>query len=293
LPVGWESRFLHEPDRMQAEKSALQSLWADASHDITSSRILLPHLRCSGRIIAKSSFVLCGVIEADAIFKSRLVSAKWKFREGQRVKKGNTVCTLSGNCRSALACERTALNYLSLLSGIATKCAQARKKYGKWRVSATRKALPGLSDSCTRAVKIGGCLTHRVNLSDAILIKDNHIAAIMKERKMKKEEAIRLALSAFEPGKFVEIEVSTLREAIAAAKAGASALLVDNTTPAQLKKIAREARRINRKLIIEASGGITLANAGKYLRAGADFISTSELTMRIEPANLSLEIDVF
>ncbi len=288
--MGWIGNFLQEPDRLHAERTALESLWADASHDITSYRTIAPHFRCKGRIIAKSHFVLCGVLEAEAIFRSRLVLASWKFKEGQKVKKGKTVCILSGNCRAILACERTALNYLSLLSGIATKCLQASKKYGKWRLSATRKTLPHLSDSEKRAVRVGGCLTHRMSLGDGILVKDNHIAAIMKERRVKKEEAIRVAIAAFEANKFVEIEVSSPRQAIAAAEAGAAAILADNTTPKQLRKIAKAVRAINRKIIIESSGGITLKNAGKYLRAGATFASTSELTMRVEPANLSLEI---
>lgn len=288
--MGWIGNFLQEPGRLHAERIALESLWADASHDITSYRTIAPHFRCKGKIAAESSFTLCGVLEAEAIFRSRLVRASWKFREGQCVKKGKTVCILSGNCRAILACERTALNYLSLLSGIATKCSQASKKYGKRRISATRKTLPRLSDSEKRAVGVGGCLTHRLTLADGILVKDNHIAAIMRERKVGKEGAIRLAIAAFEAGRFVEIEVSSLRGAVAAAKSGAAAVLIDNVSPKKFKKIAAAVRKISKKIVVEASGGITLANAGKYLRAGATFASTSELTMKIEPANLSLEM---
>ncbi|HIH30183.1 TPA: carboxylating nicotinate-nucleotide diphosphorylase [Candidatus Micrarchaeota archaeon] len=291
--MGWQGNFLQEPNRVEAEKTALQSLWEDASHDITSSRAIPPHLRCSGRIVAKSNFALCGLLEANAIFKSRLVKASWRYKEGQRVKKGRVVCTVAGNCRAVLACERTALNYLSLLSGISTKCAFASKMFGKWKISATRKTLPHLSDSEKRAVKIGGCLTHRMRLGDGILVKDNHIAAIMNDRKVKRAEAVKIAVSSFEKGKFVEIEVSSVRDAVAAAESGAGAILVDNVSPNLLRKIARQARKINRKTVIESSGGISLKNAGKFLRAGATFCSTSELTMRIEPANLSLEIDYF
>ncbi len=288
-----EGKFNREPDRMASEKAALSELWRDSCHDITSSRAIQHHLHCSGKITAKSSFVLCGVQEAEAVFQSRLVKTEWKYREGQKVKKGKVVCRLHGNCRAVLACERTALNYLSLLSGIATKSVAASKKFGKWKISATRKTPPGLSDSCKRAVKVGGCLTHRMGLSDGILVKDNHIAAIMKGRRVKKEEAVKIAVSSFEPDKFVEIEVSSLRQAVAAAQSGAKAILADNVSPKRLRKIARAVRAINRRITIEASGGITLENAGNYLRAGADFASTSELTMKIEPANLSLEIDSF
>ena len=289
--MGLQTYFNGNPSDSVARKAALSALALDASKDITSVRCITSGASCSGRIIAKSSFVLCGIVEADAVFRSRKVRVKWKYSEGAKVRKGNAVATVKGNCRSVLACERTALNYLALLSGIATKSANAAKKYGEWKIAATRKTSPLLSDSEKRAVKVGGCLTHRMNLADGILIKDNHIAAIMKLRKCGKEKAIYFAVKSFGKHSFVEIEVSTVSEAISAAWAGAKAILVDNVTPAALKKIAKAARSINHRIIIEASGGITLSNAGRYLRAGADFVSTSELTMKIEPANLSLEID--
>ncbi len=279
--------FNRKPDAARAKKTALQSLALDARKDITSETCIPKAIRCSGSIVAKSDFVLCGVVEANAIFSSRKIAAKWKFSEGRKVKRGSVICRLSGNCRAVLACERTALNYISLLSGIATKCAEASRKYGKGRIAATRKILPMLSDSEKRAVKAGGCLTHRLNLSDGILVKDNHLAAIMGAKKVGKEEAIEIAISSFRRNGFVEVEVSSASEAVAAAKAGANAILIDNVSPGE---IAKAARKINHGIIIEASGGITLANAGKYLKAGADFVSTSELTMKIEPANLSLEI---
>jgi nicotinate-nucleotide pyrophosphorylase (carboxylating) len=132
-----------------------------------------------------------------------------------------------------------------------------------------------------------------MDLSDGILVKDNHLAAIMRTRRVAKEKAIGIAVFALKRTDFVEIEVSSLSEAVAAVKAGAMAILVDNVSPAELRKIANAARKIKRSIIIEASGGITLSDAGRYLKAGADFVSTSELTMAIKPANLSLEIDSF
>ena len=285
--------FARRPELALARKAALAALAQDAFRDATSSRCIGIRMHCSGRIVAKSDFVLCGIVEAGAIFAGRKVRAAWKFREGQQVKRGSEVCFVSGRCRDVLACERTALNYLSLLSGIATKADAASKKYGRWKIAATRKTIPLLSHSEKRAVLLGGCLTHRLDLSDGILVKDNHIAAIMREKKVGKEKAIRLALASFGPKEFVEIEVSSVGQAVAASEAGAKAVLVDNVAPPLLEKIAKEARRINRKTIIEASGGISLKNAGKYLKAGADFVSSSELTMKTEPADLSLEIDAF
>ncbi len=286
-PLG---NFIRKPSLRIARKGALAALAEDARRDATGERCVPPSLRCSARILAESDFTLCGIVEAGAIFASRKVRAKWKFREGQEVRKGSTLCIVAGNCRAILACERAALNYLSLLSGIATKCAGASRKYGKWKISATRKTLPLLLHSEKRAVLVGGCLTHRLTLADGILVKDNHIAAIMNERGVGAQRAIEIICGKFHHGEAVEVEVSSQGAAVAAALAGASAILVDNVPPAMLRKIAAAVRKANPKIIIEASGGITLQNAGKYLKAGADFASTSCLTMRVEPANLSLEI---
>ncbi len=283
--------FLRRPSLANAKAIAKAALLQDAPHDITSDACIGAKARCTARIVAKSDFVLCGKEEAASVFGGMKVRAKWEFEEGQKVARGNTVCSLSGQARRILACERVALNYLMLLSGIATKSGAACEKYGRWKIAATRKTLPNLADSCKRAVLLGGCLTHRMGLADGILVKDNHIGAIMEGAGVSRLDAILLAVSSFPRGAFVEVEVSSASEAVAAAKGGAKAVLADNVSPGKLARMARAARGINPRIVVEASGGITLANAGKYLAAGADFVSTSELTMKIEPADLSLEID--
>lgn len=284
------ANFQKKPSRTLAAREALRALVQDASRDAT-GECLPKSMRCRGKIVAKSDFVLCGIVEAGAVFSKKGVRAKWNFSEGQNVRKGQVICEVSGNARGVLAAERTALNYLSLLSGIATASRRASEKYGRWKIAATRKTLPLLSHSQKRAVMVGGCLTHRLSLSDGYLVKDNHLAAIMKERRVGASRAIEIALGALSRGKFVEVEVSDEREAVAAACCGAGAILADNAPPTKLARMAKSARKASPGIIVEASGGITLANAGKYLRAGADFASTSELTMRPRPANLSLEID--
>jgi len=283
--------FVRELDDAAARKAALDAVRSDAAKDNTSRRCIPATMQASGRIVAKSDFTLCGVAEADAIFKSRGVRVNWRKHEGEFAKKGDDVCTVEGNARAILACERTVLNYLSLLSGIATKCRAASQKYGKWKISATRKTLPNLTHSQKRAVAIGGCLTHRLTLADGILVKDNHLAAIMEGEGAAREEAIAIAVGRFPRGAFVEVEVSSVNEALAAMRAGAKAILIDNLPEAKFAKVAKAARGENGRVVIEASGGIALANAGKYLEAGADFVSTSELTMKVAPANLSLEFD--
>jgi len=285
--------FLKKPSLAKAREAAMHALSQDAAADATSRQCIPAGAKCRGKIVAKSDFTLCGIVEADAIFKSRGVSVKWKFREGGGVKKGQTVCLFSGNARAILACERTALNYLSLLSGVASASAKASAKHGKWRIAATRKTIPLLMHSEKRAVALGWCLTHRLTLTDGILIKDNHVAAIMEEKGVDAARAVEIACGAFGLGEFFEVEVSSVETAVAAALCGAGAILADNVSPSELGKMAKAARAANPKIIVEASGGITVENAGKYLKAGADFCSTSCLTMKTAPANLSLEIDAF
>ncbi|MEM4633851.1 MAG: carboxylating nicotinate-nucleotide diphosphorylase [Candidatus Anstonellaceae archaeon] len=286
---GFEN-FRKKPSLREACRLALLALSQDAKRDIT-SRCIPKGLKCKGRIIAKSDFVLCGVVEAGAIFSKMEIKVRWHLKEGQEVRAGQAVCSLEGNARKILACERTALNYLCSLSGIATLCRKACQKYGKLRIAATRKTLPLLSHSQKRAVEAGGCLTHRLSLSDGYLLKDNHIAAIMAEKKVDSAQAIKIALERLPKSAFVEVEVSGIKEAISAAECKADALLVDNASVLQFRKIAVQARKVNPKIIIEASGGITLKNAGKYLEAGADFASTSQITMKAPPADMSLELD--
>jgi len=282
-------RFLRKTDLKKTRLSAISAFLSDAKKDATSERCIPTSFFCKGRIVAKSDFAVCGIVEADAIFKKRNVRAEWKRKEGQSAKKGEILCILKGQAQDVLACERTALNFLSLLSGISTKCSRASEKYGKWKIAATRKTLPDLAHSEKRAVALGGCLTHRLDLSDGIMVKDNHIAAIMKGKRVARTTAIEMAVRSFPRGSFVEVEVSSVSEALAAIRAGADAILVDNTAPKEFAKIAKGARKLNGKIIIEASGRITLENAGEYLKRGADFVSTSELTMDVAPADLSLE----
>ncbi|MCX8196853.1 MAG: carboxylating nicotinate-nucleotide diphosphorylase [Candidatus Micrarchaeota archaeon] len=284
------AKFSKKPSVAAAKKAACRALHEDAKKDPT-SRCIPPNAQCSAKIIAKSSLLLCGKLEAEEIFKAKKIKCNWNFDEGQHVPKGSTICLLEGGCRAILAAERSALNFLIVLSGIASFCNRLSEKYGKWRVAATRKTYPGLANSCKRAVSVGGCLTHRISLGDGILIKDNHLAAIAAQDGCTKAEAIKKALSGFSRKEFVQVEVSSMQEALAAVKSGAKAILVDNLPVLQFRKIARAARKENPAIVIEASGRITMQNAGRYLKAGADFVSMSSTVLGTPPADLSLEIE--
>jgi nicotinate-nucleotide pyrophosphorylase (carboxylating) len=190
---------------------------------------------------------------------------------------GARVLTLSGDLRRILGVERTMLNYLMHLSGVATATARAVKASGGrsgLQVYATRKTLPGLRDAEKAAVIHGGGHPHRRDLSSAVLIKTPHLAVLPVE------EAVRRARSATRAGTVIEVEVRRPTEALRAARAGASALLIDNRTPAQVRAIVRtlESARLRGRVWLELSGGITAERLPRYRRTGADAASLGSLT---------------
>ncbi|MFH1106813.1 MAG: carboxylating nicotinate-nucleotide diphosphorylase [Candidatus Micrarchaeota archaeon] len=242
--------------------------------------------------------VLAGVLEAAAVFKAAGVAAKPLVKEGTAFRKGRKLIVLTGNAGGILAAERTALDCLMVLSGIATETRALSRRFGR-RIAATRKSHPGFSAAEKRAVQVGGGLTHRLSLSDAILVKDNYVEAIARHRKISYTAAlrwsVRQALAFRERGRglaFVEVEVRNRREALAAAEAGARAILLDNMRARQVGLAVKAVRRIHPGIVIEASGGITPKNAGKFLAAGADFASIGSLTLHSRPIDMSLVLDL-
>ncbi|MFH0749061.1 MAG: carboxylating nicotinate-nucleotide diphosphorylase [Candidatus Bathyarchaeota archaeon] len=261
-------------------------------------------------IITKANGVLCGLLEAKSIFEEGGLEFNSEKMEGDILKKGDTVAKVRGNVQELLKRERIALNYLQILSGIATATNRIVRKY-PGKVAGLRKTHPGLGYSEKRAIKVGGGFTHRLGLYDGMLIKDNHLAAITKEifkngpiNEDKKVEAIREALQRAKKYKvdkqltacFIEIEVESLKQAIAAAKfyreeGMLDIILLDNMSA----KIAAECvkgirREAGQKVLIESSGGITLKNIGSYCEAGVDIISTSKITLSAEPLDMSMKI---
>lgn len=276
------SYFLVMPSLDVCKKAALNALISDGKKDITSN-FIPKNYYCKAYILAKSNFYLCGMIEAKEIFKKRNIKTLWKFKEGDYVKKGQKICFLEGNAREILRCERTALNFLSILSGITTKSKKISEKYGKYKVAATRKTHPLLAACEKRAVMIGGCLSHRITLADRILVKDNHLAIL---RKLKKNPFDLLK------NKQAEIEVSNIRDAKLVAIQKFYAILLDNLPIKKFRKIVRVIRKLNKEIIIEASGRIKENEINKYLKAGANIVSTSSLILNSKPADISLEISL-
>ena len=254
--------------------------------DITSDNIFTPADGARAVVRAKEDLVLCGMEVARQVFE--IVDPSVRFtplkKDGDDVKKGEDVLELSGPALSILKGERTALNFMQRLSGIASASrayARVGEKYGVMIVD-TRKTQPGMRRLDKYAVRVGGARNHRMTLADSVMIKDNHIAAAGSITKA--VEKIKAAI-----GHTPKIEVETetpaqVREALAA---GADIIMLDNMTPDQ----AKECKQIvNGKALIEISGGVTLENLEAYCQAGPDVISSGALTHSVPSKDLSLKI---
>ena len=255
--------------------------------DVTSEAVIPEGTKARAVIIAKQDGVIAGVEEAKALFEHFGVKVDVKKRDGEEVGKGDVILELEGSARSILLVERTALNVMGRMSGIATEVRKLVEKVRavnpRVRVAGTRKTL--LKPIDKRAIIIGGGEPHRFSLSDAILIKDNHLALVPLE------EAIRRA-KAFSVYKVVEVEVESLEDAIKAAKAGADVVMLDNMTPEEISETLEALRRegLRDRVKIEVSGGITPENIEKYAKLDIDVISLGYLTHSVKNFDVSLEI---
>ena len=238
-------------------------------------------------IIAKEKCVVAGLQEAQQVFTKVGASAHLLFKDGDIVRKGNSVLEVQGQIRSILKGERLALNIIGRMSGIATetkKMVQRCEKINpKVTVAATRKTTPGFRMFEKKAIILGGGEPHRYGLYDAILIKDNHLKMIESI-----EEAV-LEIKRKLPGTPIEIEVENEADAIRAARLNVQIIMLDNFNPRTGKKVARKIRQINPGVRIEVSGGITADNIEKYA-SFADRISLGYLTHSVKNKDFSLEI---
>lgn len=271
-----------KPYEKRIKQRALEAFEDDVlSGDITTDAVFKGHPKAKAVIIAEDDCIVSGIFEAEAILKDGKLKVSGN-KDGDPVKKGDVVLFIEGSLREILMRERTALNYLSRMSGISTLSREIFDEFGR-KVLFLRKTDPGLLFSEKKAVALGGCLPHRINLSDGILIKDNHLDELASEED--KISAIRTAVSRaakYRSKKFmpIEIEVDDLEQAIAAAEElskleGPNVIMLDNMNVKQVKDATKKLKAISPGLIIEASGGITRENIKDYLGAGADYVSTS------------------
>ncbi len=246
--------------------------------DIT-SRLLEMHGTAEARIVAQARGIACGLPFLSPLFAllDRRIAVRLLCRDGARVRPGQTLAVLAGHTPALLAGERTALNLLMHCSGIATLARRHVDAVRGLKVTIldTRKTLPGLRALEKYAVDVGGGTNHRMGLYDQVLIKNNHLACLGHGI----AGAVALARERLSPRACVQVEARALREALAAAGAGADIILLDNFTVPALRAAVRAIRaRFPRKPLLEASGGITLASLRTVALTGVDRISVGALT---------------
>ncbi|EEB74845.1 carboxylating nicotinate-nucleotide diphosphorylase [Thermococcus sp. AM4] len=255
--------------------------------DVTSEAVIPEGTKAKAVIIAKGDGVIAGVEEAKALFEHFGVNVLVRKRDGEKVERGDVILELEGDARAILLVERTALNVMGRMSGIATEVRNLVERVKavnpKVRVAGTRKSL--LKPIDKKAILLGGGEPHRFSLSDAILIKDNHLALVPLE------EAIRRA-KAFSVYKVVEVEVESLEDALRAAKAGADVIMLDNMSPKEIAGTVEALKRegLRDRVKIEVSGGITPENIEEYAKLDIDVISLGYLTHSVKNFDVSLEV---
>ena len=257
--------------------------------DVTTTALISRNQYAKARLFTRQPGVVAGIDIATTILEDFGFSVTQKTQDGAQVKANKTLLEAQGQAALFLSIERTLLNLLQRMCGIATATAnllrQARKINPKIRIAATRKTAPLLRLFDKLSVIIGGGDPHRWRLDDAILIKDNHLV-FFPDLSQAIEQA-RENVSFTCP---IEIEVTTSQAAQRAAKAGADIILFDNMEPKEIDAVVKEIRQSNPSVILEASGNITPSNIGQYAETGVDVISVGWLTHSVQALDLSIDI---
>lgn len=273
--------------RRLAQEDVTRALAEDVGGGDLTAGLIDPARQAHARILARESAVICGVAWAEAAVQQVVPEARitWHVRDGQRCAADQVVLELTGPARGLLTAERTVLNFLQLLSAVATKTAEYvatvnSVRGNRARIVDTRKTLPGLRLAQKYAVVCGGGSNHRIGLYDAVLIKENHIAAAGGV-----SAVLRRAAAVAPTAKFVEIEVETLAQLQEALQAGASMVLLDNMDLPTL----HEAVRINAgRAILEISGGVNMGTVRDLAATGVDRISIGALTKDVKAVDFSM-----
>ena len=254
--------------------------------DITSA--LLPNQKIVAKIISREQGIVAGVKFAIDIFRLKECHASPFIKDGSRLKANQIILQVSGKAKSILSCERTVLNLLARMSGIATQTnhlvSQIRKHSKKTNLYSTRKTAPGLRYFDKEAVRIGGGHKHRMSLGDMIMLKDNHLLLCNSMKDIIKK--------ARKKHRQVEVEVENQRDSILAAEYGATIIMLDNFSPSQIKKTITVLRKkkLRNRVKLEASGGINSKNIDAYAKTGVDMISVGSITNTVAGLDLSLEV---
>ncbi|QDF97434.1 nicotinate-nucleotide diphosphorylase (carboxylating) [Azoarcus sp. DD4] len=275
---------LSEQLRVEIQRNVSASLAEDIGTGDLTARLIAADTEARGRVITREEAVICGTAWFDATFAalSPTASVLWHVRDGERVEAGQLLCEVDASARVLLTAERTALNFLQLLSGTATVTRRFVDAVAgtRARIVDTRKTLPGLRLAQKYAVSVGGGTNHRVGLYDGILVKENHIIAAGGIRQVV-EKARTIAPS----NVFIEVEVESLEQLHEALDAGVTMVLLDNMSLEQM----REAVRITAgRAELEASGGVSLEKVRAIAETGVDRISIGSLTKDVRALDLSL-----
>jgi nicotinate-nucleotide pyrophosphorylase (carboxylating) len=251
--------------------------------DISSA--LLTRKKIKARIISRQNAMVAGVKFAKEIFALKGCRVRILKKDGTRVKRNQTILEISGTPQGILSCERTALNLLSRMSGIATQTNELVKKIPslKTKLYATRKTAPGLRFFDKEAVMIGGGEKHRMSLDQMVMLKDNHLSIEPLEKLIKKAKRKH---------KKIEVEVENQKDAINAAKAGANIIMLDNFSPKNISRTisALKKQGLRNKVKLEASGGINTSNISRFAKTGVDMISVGSITNSVSGIDMSLEV---
>lgn len=305
--MNWDSQDIDELVRRALAEDV-------GSGDVTTAVTVLPRAVSNASIVARQTLVCAGLPIAAKVFRvlDPEMQVECRYNDGSLVKAGAELIRLAGNARAILTGERTALNFLAHLCGIATLTRRFVQQLAgtRTRIRDTRKTTPGLRALEKYAVKAGGGANHRFGLYDAILLKENHIAlaggiseALAKAqayastkspapRTASAYDAVGLDPEVVGPAPLaVQIEVRNERELREALGGGADAVLLDNISPEEALRCVGLARVLRSDCVVEISGGITLENAREYAETGADFLSSGALTHSAPAANLSLLVE--
>ena len=270
------------------------------SGDVTSA-ILPPEVHATARFVARQPMVFCGgaLLEAIAMCYEGTIRTTVIAEEGARVEGGAALAAWDGPCRGILSAERVALNFLQRLSGVATATRQYVEAVAgtKAEIFDTRKTTPGWRDLEKYAVRVGGGRNHRKGLYDAALIKDNHLAVLAKAEGRDPLEAAARELERLRPilgdGAFIELEVDTLEQFAGALHLPVDIILLDNMPVEQVRQAVRMRREagLDGHLLLEASGGITLANVAEVAATGVERIAVGAITHSADAADIALDIE--
>ncbi|RUP24027.1 MAG: carboxylating nicotinate-nucleotide diphosphorylase [Curvibacter sp.] len=270
-----------------AQSDVARALQEDVGPADLTAALVPPGRRITARVLVREPAVLCGQPWAEAVIRHCDPGAElhWRVAEGQTCEADQVVLEMQGEARALLTAERTALNFLQLLSAVATRTAEhvAAVQGTRARIVDTRKTLPGLRLAQKYAVRTGGGLNHRIGLYDAVLIKENHIAAAGGIRPV-----LAAAQAVAAQAQFIEIEVETLAQLQEALDAGARMVLLDNMDLPTL----HEAVRLNAgRAVLEISGGVTLERLPELAATGVDRISIGGLTKDVKATDFSMRFE--